>query len=363
MIFGAILIRIAAIVGTRHQAPVSIGRALAAVTLLASAAVSGSPLFEDDSILEIRLSGPLTTIIKNKQNRDQHPFVLTIDDTDIEVKVRVRGNSRLTVCRFPPLRLNFSRWGTRDTIFAGQDKLKLVTHCKSDNLRAANNVLDEYLAYRLFNLMSDASYQVRLIRVTYEDTEGKQKGLESAQYGFVIESDRELAARLDGKAARISGVLYSRLDESQTALMFVFQYLIGNTDWSLVTASTSNKCCHNVGLIDIDNDLITVPYDFDMSGLVDAVYAKPDPSTRAKRVTQRVYRGYCKSPPQSIETALQDVKNLRDDILAVSENTPALDKRYAKWRLQFLERFFAEAEDEKKLLSQFSRQCLGTNSS
>lgn len=343
----------------RNPMPVFIRRALVVLLLLASTAVSGSPLFEDDSIVEIRLSGPLTTLIENKEDRDQHPFVLHIDDTNIDVKVRIRGNSRIVFCQFPPLRLNFSRRGTKNTVFAGQDKLKLVTHCRDDNLRSANNVLDEYLAYRLFNLMSKASFRVRLFRITYEDTDGKLKGLDRAHYGFVIEPDKELAARLGGKPAKISGVYYSRLEENHTALMYVFQYLIGNTDWSLVRATTSDTCCHNLSLIDVDKTLYTVPYDFDLSGLVNARYAKPDPSARISRVTQRIYRGYCKSPIQSIETALQKVRTLRDDILAVAEDAPALEEGYTKWRVTFLERFFAEAEDEEKLLRRFDRQCLG----
>jgi len=358
-IFRAKSVGIGVFASTRNPMPVFIRGALVGLTLLASTAVSGSPLFEDDSIIEIRLSGPLTTLIKNKQDRDQHPFVLNIDDTDIDVKVRIRGNSRVEVCRFPPLRLNFSRRGTKNTVFAGQDKLKLVTHCRSDNMRSANNVLDEYLAYRLFNLMSEASFRVRLFRITYEDTDGKLKGLDRAYYGFVIESDQELAARLDGKPAKISGVHYSRLDDNQTALTYVFQYLIGNTDWSLVTATTSKTCCHNLSLIDVGKTLYTLPYDFDLSGLVNATYAKPDASARISRVTQRIYRGYCKSPIQSIETALQTVRTLRDDILATAQAVPALDTKYTEWRVTFLERFFAAAESEEKLLRQFDRQCLG----
>ena len=329
--------------------------------LIVAVPVSASPLFDDDAVLEIRLSGQLAALIKNKKVREEYPFVLGSRGTNIQIKARVRGNSRVAMCRFPPLRLNFASGKTEQTVFAGQKKLKLVTHCKSDNDRAEGNVLDEYTAYRIFNLLSDASYQVRLVRVSYQDADAKQKDLERSYYGFLIESDRELAARLGGEVAAIRDVRYSRLDDDQTTLSFVFQYLIGNTDYSLLTAETEETCCHNVDLIDVDGKLLTVPYDFDFSGLVNAAYAKPNAIVNLKRVTQRRYIGYCKSDIQSVKTSLQRVVALKHEILSVAQSVPALAEKDVATRLRFLERFFEAAGDQEGLLRKFSRECLGPN--
>ena len=334
-------------------------RFLVLFALLAVVPAIGSPLFESDSIVEIKLSGPLTTLIKNKKIRDEYPFVLSIGDSNFNISARVRGNSRVVLCRFPPLRLIIDSEDTEQTVFAGQDKLKLVTHCRSDNDRAENNVLDEYTAYRIFNLISEASYRVRLVRVNYEDTEGRQKDLDREYYGFLIESDTELAARLSGQETEITGVHYSHLDDSQTTLGFVFQYLIGNTDYSLVTAESEDTCCHNVDLFDVDGRLLGVPYDFDFSGLVNASYAKPNEIVKRKRVTQRRYIGYCKSDMQSVRSSLRRIAALEEEIYAIARRAPALAEKDVTRRLRFLESFFEEAEDEEEILRQFSRECLG----
>lgn len=334
-------------------------RFLVLFALLAVAPAIGSPLFESDSIVEMKLSGPLTTLIKNKKIRDEYPFVLSIGDSNFNISARVRGNSRVVLCRFPPLRLIIDSEDTEQTVFAGQDKLKLVTHCRSDNDRAENNVLDEYTAYRIFNLISEASYRVRLVRVNYEDTEGRQKDLDREYYGFLIESDTELAARLSGQETEITGVHYSHLDDSQTTLGFVFQYLIGNTDYSLVTAESEDTCCHNVDLFDVDGRLLGVPYDFDFSGLVNASYAKPNEIVKRKRVTQRRYIGYCKSDMPSVRSSLRRIAALEEEIYAIARRAPALAEKDVTRRLRFLESFFEEAEDEEEILRQFSRECLG----
>lgn len=237
----------------------------------------------------------------------------------------------------------------------------MVTHCKSDNNRAERNVLDEYTAYRIFNLISDASYRVRLVRITYSDTDEKLKDLEREYYGFFIETDVELAARLGGQVAEISGIHYSHLDDHQTTLGFVFQYLIGDTDYSLLTAESEDMCCHNVDLFDVDGQLVPVPYDFDFSGLVNAAYAKPNAVVKLKRVTQRRYIGYCLSSMKSVESSLRQVVALKNEILAVAKDTPVLAAKQIARRLRFLEGFFEEAEDEEALLRKFSRECLGPN--
>jgi len=335
------------------------------LTLLAlgplASPVFSSPLFDDDSVIEIRLSGPLRTLAreKKKTERVEYPFLLSVDGTDIPVDVRVRGKSRTIICGFPPLRLRFPVEGAGQTVFAGQDKLKLVTHCKSNRQKFENNLLEEYMAYRIFNLIADTGYRVRLLRVQYEDTDGRLKHLDRPYYGFLIESDRELAARIDGEVSEISGVPYSRLNDNQTALVYVFQYLIGNTDWSFVSAESEEACCHNVHLIERNGGLYPMPYDFDYSGLVNANYAKPNSTVGTKRVTQRVYRGYCKLPIDRVAAALEKITALRESIMTLVEQSPTVGDEDADARVRYIARFFEEAEDSAQLLKQFDGDCVG----
>ena len=307
----------------RAQLRRSLALTLLALGPLASSAFS-SPLFDDDSVIEIRLGGPLRTLARDKKSaeRVEYPFVLSVDGTDIPVDVRVRGKSRTIVCGFPPMRLRFPAEGTSQTVFADQDKLKLVTHCKSNRQGSENNTLEEYTAYRIFNLISDAGYRVRLLRIHYEDTDGGLRHLDRPYYGFLIESDEELAARIGGEVAEIGGVPYSRLNDRKTALFYVFQYMIGNTDWSLIRAPGEDVCCHNAHLIEKNGGLYPIPYDFDFSGLVNASYAKQSSIVGTKRVTQRVYRGYCKLPIDRIAPALEIITALREPIMSLVEQSP-----------------------------------------
>jgi hypothetical protein len=320
------------------------------------------PLFEEDGILDVELRGPLGSVLQNVRRRDEHPFTLVVEGRTLALKAGLRGRSRVDLCPFPPLRLNFPGSGTAGTAFEGQDKLKLVTHCKARSTRAENNVLDEYAAYRIFNLISARSYRVRLLRISYVDTDGRASDLDRAYYGFLIESDEELADRLRAARVKVDGVLYSRLEPMQTARMNVFQYLIGNSDWSFIKDADEDGCCHNIDLFTIGDQLVPVPYDFDQSGIVDARYAAPSPGSRARSVTVREYAGYCRSPLEVVGRALDEILALEADILSVSENLPNVRESLTERRVKYVEQFFDEARDRDGLVGEFDRHCVGRRS-
>jgi hypothetical protein len=323
--------------------------------LLAAGGARAGDLFDDDTVLEATLSGPVSDLVAAGAVRTEYPFVLVVDGTEIPVKVRARGNSRLRVCAFPPLRLNFSKQTAAGSPFEGQDKLKLVTHC-SDKRRDAGNVFDEYLAYRLFEGISDASYRTRMLRLSYSDSSRSGAPTEIRD-AFLIESDEGLAKRLDTAVSVVPGVYLSKLDEQQAARVYVFQYLVGNTDWSLVTADTDQECCHNIDLFERAGRLLPVPYDFDLSGLVNASYAKPDPGLKIPSVRVRRYRGYCLSP-DALENALQEIRALAADLLRVAAEVPAASDEDRQRRLDYLGEFFEEAADGERLLQRFEKRCL-----
>jgi len=312
-------------------------------------------LFEDVGILEVTLSGPLGSLIKQTEQREEQSFVLHADGVDHDIKVRIRGNSRVRVCDFPPLRLNFSTADTAGTVFADQDKLKLVTHCRNYD-RAEMDSIEEFMAYRILNIIQDASYRVRLLRFHYDDTDRELDAKAAERFGFLIESEDQLAARIGADRAQLQAVPKRMLDPVQAAKVFVFQYLIANTDWGLVKADYAEVCCHNIDLFEKDGRLILVPYDFDLAGVVNAQYAFPDSSLRIKRVTQRLYRGLCVDR-EALRTALQAVKSRREDILAVLAQIPGLSADDVQARSRYLGKFFAAANDEEKLLRNFERRC------
>ena len=318
-----------------------------------SLGVSASDLFEDKQTLEVEIGGPLNSLIHHMEEELEYPFILKTEGLDYKIRMRARGHSRKKVCVFPPLRVEFGSNLPGQSLFFGQDDLKLVTHCHQSD-KAQANTLKEYAAYQFFLLISEAAFRVRLLQINYVDTDGKR---DTRRYGYLIESWGELAGRIGGEKARLSGISRKMLNDQQEALVYVFQYLIGNTDWSMVTSEGDDECCHNGKLVEKNQELLYVPYDFDLSGLVNANYAHPDDSLRIKRVTQRLYRGFCLDP-EILSGAIQTIRSHQSDFRTIVDNLPALSEREKKKAHRFLERFFDEAENEEKILKEFEQRCL-----
>ena len=178
---------------------------LLTMVLLAHVAQSGAEsLFEDSAALEVSVTGPFSSLLEDGDDQKELQFVLQANDLSHSIKMRLRGNSRRRVCDFPPLRINFKVDETAQSIFEGQDKLKLVTHCKYTK-SSQLDLLEEYAAYRIFNLISDVSYNVRLLHITYTDTDGRLKENTFDRYGFLIESASALASRIGGEPVHAPG--------------------------------------------------------------------------------------------------------------------------------------------------------------
>jgi hypothetical protein len=315
-----------------------------------------TPLFEGQDVIDVQLTGPLHSVIRSKKSRNEYPFVLRSGGVDLDVDVRLRGKSRVKLCRFPPLRLNFDRSEPTQGLFAGQDRLKLVTHCRGRG-DGEQNVLQEYLAYRIFGQLSGFGHRVRLLHIEYVDTEGRVKTGDEPRYGFVIEPLEQLAERVGGVPVDLPGIALRQLDPEHTALLYVFQYLIGNTDWSFVTAEGEEACCHNGSLIRREGLLYYVPYDFDLSGIVNARYAKPRPELHIRNVRERRYRGFC-ADREVVRAAIRRVNGQRDAIIGLVRGTAGLEAGEMEKTVEYLDQYFADAADEEGLLEEFENDCL-----
>jgi hypothetical protein len=335
--------------------PALAAMAMAAGILAGQASADTSPIFESDAVIEFELAGPFSTLIQSIPERERYPATITIGDRQLDVMMRIRGNSRLRVCRFPPLRVYFGD-DTAGTPFEGLKSLKLVTHCY-DSERGDDNLAEEFAAYRIFNVLTPYSYRTRALRIRYVDTEREPDATPAVRHAFFLESRKLLAARFDAERADLTGVRLSELEPRQAATMYVFQYLIGNTDWSLATAHSDDECCHNVDLVKRDGLLYTLPYDFDLAGLVNPPYAKPDPSLRISRVTIRRYRGYCVERTY-LQGALDHVLDQREVIFDTLRQIPIAHDKQVDKMMKYLEPFFRKAEDTEKTLARFEKRCL-----
>ncbi len=331
----------------------------AAEPILESASDGRTALFGAHDILDVELRGPVDALIKNRSGRSFR-FEMTEGAIQQSVNVTTGGKSRRDVCDFLPLRLDFSSGAITEhqdpvSVFSGQNFFYLTTHCRYTS-RSQADLIEEYLAYRILNLITDFSYRVRLLRVRYVDTE--QAGMAMTHYAFAIESQYALAQRLGGEVLEIEQLPKRRLNEDHAALIYIFQYLIGNTDWSLVAATGARHCCHNGQLIGIGPEIFYVPFDFDLAGLVNTRYAYPDGSLPIKRVTHRLYRGYC-GPEDALQRALDHILSRREAILDLYRQVPVLSEKDREKGLRYLTRFSDRARRPEKLLAMFQRSCLG----
>ncbi|HEX9703973.1 MAG TPA: hypothetical protein VGA20_01850 [Gemmatimonadales bacterium] len=326
-----------------------------ATLLIAPTCGTAQALFASADRLDLTLAVDLRALLKDRgDDRQEHPGKLTLVDGSgnqrvLDVDVRTRGNFRLrrSTCAFPPLRLDFPKQGTEDTPFAGQDKLKLVTHCQR---RAASeqDVLHEYLLYRILNLLTDKSFRARLARVTYRDTGGGEDSV--TRYAVLLESDGELTARHAANLFEQQGVSQDLTDREQMGIVSVYQYLIGNTDWSVAGL-------HNIVLLrDSAGTPYAVPYDFDWSGVIFAPYAAPAPQIGTKSVRERVYRGYC--PEDADLAALVALFNAhKDAIYALYRNQDGLEPREVSQTLAYFDDFYRTLNDPRSARREFRRNC------
>lgn len=317
-----------------------------------SSVTSPAPLFRADAPLELRLETDLRTLLRDRgEERAEYGATLRYasaagDTGVVDVELRTRGIFRLKRCSFPPLRLDLPRSRVEGTPFAGQDKLKLVTHCR-DGRGYEQNVLQEYALYRAFNVLTDRGFRVRPVRATYIDT---TRGDSLTRPAFLIESEEELAARLGASPIAAANVHDLLIDDTDMTLVAVFQYLIGNTDWSVWGL-------HNITILrDTAGTLLAIPYDFDFSGAVAAPYATPPPQLPIRSVRERLYRGYCR-PDSLLAAVLTRFREAKDSIYAVVRAVPDLDPRDAKSVLDYFDGFFRTIENPGTVRREFVHRC------
>ncbi len=335
---------------------------LCTAAVIAQESHGPDPLFESDAVLDVRIAGPLRTLVSDRPFDEELPatFQYTNDAGEaivFDVGIRTRGRFRRQeeICDFPPVRLNFRKSEVKDTLFHKQDKVKLVTHC-APSARYEQVLLREYMAYRMLNELHDASFRVRLFRITWVDTE--RNGREQQRYGFLIEHRDRLAKRIGAPVVDVTGTTLSSLDPAYTNLTSVFHYMIGNTDFSPIRGAKDDYCCHNHVLFGEDDQLwLSVPYDFDQSGFVDAPHAGPNPRFKLRNVRQRLYRGRCRFNEQLDETIELFIAR-RAAIEAIVESTPGTTNATKKDAREYLARFYKKLESDKRIDNDIVKACI-----
>ncbi len=340
--------------------------AISTVVLLTTAAWAETgrapdPLFQNNETLQVTITAPLTSLVKERPKEDYLTGIFQFTEADgtvvdLDLQIRTRGHFRHRTCDFPPLRLNFKKSQTDGTLFDKQNIMKLVVHCENSN-KYEQIVLREYLAYKILNAITDLSFRARLLRVTYVDSDERRN--EQVRYAFLIEHKKRLAKRHDMKEVIIERATTDSIQPDQLNLTSIFQFLIGNTDFSPLAGAPGGMCCHNYVLFGNDVDpIVAVPYDFDQSGFVNAPYASPSSNFRIRSVRTRLYRGRCFNN-EHVLASLQEFRDGRDAIYAVIDAQEGLTSGTRKSIVGYVDKFYKLIDDPRDVEKHIIDKCIG----
>ena len=308
------------------------------------------PLFAAHEPLAITLVGDFKKINKDRipDSRIPYPGKLRIGESEIPITINARGHLRRMsrTCDYVPLRIEFAKpkKEAKQTIFARQDALKLVVQCAGGN-EYEQYIYREHLAYRMYNVITNRSFRTRLARVTYVDgASGKTMG---TRVGMFLEDEAGVARRMEGRIVNLPRLLFADLDMDSLMPMMIFEYMIGNTDYSIYAL-------HNVKIVQRpDKSLHPVPYDFDVTGLVKPPYGIPARGLNLKTVSDRMYRGPCRKPQELVDPYVANFLAKKDLIKALPDSIPGMDRLSKDEVKSFINSFYASVDSAKDVKGLF----------
>jgi hypothetical protein len=309
-------------------------------------------LFESDTLIEISITTNLKTLIKDTGRKSKYhngrlSYHLGDSLVSMLVNLKTRGNFRKdrSICSFPPLHVKFFKSESDRTLFHDISKLKLVTHCQNHDSRHQQMLIQEYLIYKAYNILTPESFQVRLVKINYKDSEDEVDTL--SRYAFFIENYKKMARR-NGKIPRYD----KRVHQEYTIInkmtkLAIFQYMIGNTDWGVPTL-------HNIKLISktANSRLIAVPYDFDWASLVNAPYATPNEKLDIESIHERLYRGYQRTS-EELESIFIEFRLKKEMLYNLYINCEYLNEDEKERVLNYFDEFYEIIDNPKIVKMEF----------
>jgi hypothetical protein len=312
-------------------------------------------LFKSDDLFEISLRFDISYYKRKRSDEEYLDAILTYhksstDSVNKNIKVKARGIMRKIICDLPPLFLNFKMKDSIGEEFSGINKLKLVTYCKRGY---QDYVLKEYLIYKLYNILTDNSLRVRLMRVNYINTSKKSKPI--TEFGFVIEPVKLLEKRTNSIDIESVNITQQMIKPEMMDRMAIFNYMIGNTDWSVPIRH--NIIAFSQPFSERPDLAMILPYDFDYSGLVNADYAVPFPGLGIESVLERCYLGICREP-EVIINALKEFTDKKEDFYKVINDFPYLKEKEKKRMIQYLDGFYNGIDKRNTVAYKMLQTCI-----
>jgi len=268
--------------------------------VLSAFAQKDTPLFQSKEALNLQATGSIKSI---KKETNDSTFVSVKFEYEaspgawqsLPLEARVRGNFRLRYCYFPPLKLKFRKKDIDSTVFEGNKSLKLVVPCR--NTSDMNNLIRrEYICYKFYETLTPYHFKTRLANLKLTEVSGKKPHTYDL-LSIMVEDNSNVAKRAGGRIMEVKGLSPAAFEEKQALRNDYFQFMIGNADWSALYQ-------HNTNVLYADEKYITLSYDFDMSGFVNALYARENPPNLGTGDPRdRVYRGFCRT-----EASMQEIR-------------------------------------------------------
>lgn len=296
---------------------------------------------DEPEILKVTLQLDIENLLENKKTNDFFPATFSFVNSkgqlsNWDIEVRARGRFRRMSCEFPPLKLKFPKKEMKAEGFGKHNDVKLVTHC-ADNKEAEENLFREYLAYKMYAELTDVSFRVQLIDITYVDSKTGEK---TTTYGILIEDADELADRVNAKECDdCFGLTAENFDRSNMQIHDLFQYMIGNTDWSVSMA-------RNMKVLTPKNEgekYMVAPYDFDFSGLVNAKYAKPNPDIQQKNIRDRYFLGGTWTAAEW-QTTIDLFQSKEQKMMSLVDNFGLISNKAKKDLKKYLTSFYTQLD-------------------
>lgn len=315
-------------------------------------------LFDKEFPIEIELLLPLDSI-KAESCSDAHYYKAILRYTErggekisLKVRVKKRGNFRCDSrnCTQPPLMFNFSKKSVKGTLFENQDKLKLVLPCRPGRGKYQQYIQEELAVYKLYNELSPYSFKVRPVKLTLQDI---NRPLDTVTlYSFFIESEEAMALRLRGKILNATNVRQREFESFSMTRLSIFQFMIGNTDWSTTEP-------HNIVILSLNpfEPPVPVPYDFDWSGIINTPYSRPNSTLPITKVTERYYLGRCIGA-DTLYRVINEFKDKKASLIElITKEKMGLSEGSKIKMKDFLDEFFEMAEDKSWLLKRIDGEC------
>jgi hypothetical protein len=267
------------------------------------------------------------------------------------VELRARGHFRRQArnCSFPPLFLRAGKSQREGTILQGNPRLKVVTPCRPTAPEYQQYILLEYMIYQTYAILNPIHHRARLATITYKDSTDRVKPISVT--AFLLETEEEVADQHTLTSLDQTGALFADFDPVALNRIALWEFWIGNTDWSVAAL-------HNIELFRNEaGTYYPVAYDFDWSGAVNARYAFPNPMLGIKSVRQRLHRGPCRTAAEWAP-AIAHYKEKRaaiDSLWAAS--VPGLEVKRRDDTKAYLDELWPILDDPKKFDRAVVKEC------